>query len=72
VQTDRTTTNNRPDFTIRDNEKGTCLLTDVAIAGDRNVIWKAENIPKYKDLTVEIQRVCNVKRNVIPVKTGTT
>ena len=28
---------------------------------------EAENIPKYKDLTVEIQRMCNVKRNVIPL-----
>ena len=72
MQTDRTTTNNKPDITIRDNEKGTYLLIDVAIAGDRNVVWKAENIPKYKDLTVEIQRVCNVKRNVIPVKIGAT
>jgi len=33
---------------IRDNEKGTCMLTDVAISGDRNVIKKeAEKIIKY-------------------------
>jgi hypothetical protein len=52
MQTDRTTTNNRPGITIRDNEKGTCLLIDVAIAGDRNVIWKeAEKILRYEDLT---------------------
>ena len=25
---------------IRDNEKGTCMLIDVAISGDRNVIKK--------------------------------
>jgi len=31
------------------------MLTDVAISGDRNVIKKeAENILKYKDLTIEI------------------
>ena len=31
VQTDRTIPNNKPDITIRDNEKGTCMLIDVAI-----------------------------------------
>jgi hypothetical protein len=39
---------------MRNNEKGTCRLIDVAISGDRNVIKKAvENILKYKDLTRE-------------------
>jgi hypothetical protein len=39
-----------------------CMLIDVAIPGDRNVIQKeAENILKYKDLTIEIQRMWNVK-----------
>jgi len=37
VQTDRTIPNNKPDI-IYDNEKGTCMLTDTAISGDRNVI----------------------------------
>jgi len=37
VQTDRTIPNNKPDIIIRDNEKGTCMLIDVAISGDRNV-----------------------------------
>jgi hypothetical protein len=53
VQTDRTIPNNKPDIIIRDNEKGTCMLIDVAISGDRNVIKKeAEKILKYKDLTI--------------------
>jgi len=38
VQTDRTIPNNKPEIIIRDNEKGTCMLIDVAISGDRNVI----------------------------------
>jgi hypothetical protein len=50
--------NNKPDITICDNEKGTCMLTDVAISGDRNVIkMEAEKILKYKDLTIEIERM---------------
>jgi len=53
VQTDRTTPNNKPDIVIRDNEKGTFMLIDVAISGDRNVIKKeAEKILKYKDLAI--------------------
>jgi hypothetical protein len=40
VQTDRTIPNNKPDIVIWDNEKGTHMLIDVAISGDRNVIQK--------------------------------
>jgi hypothetical protein len=73
VQTDRTVPKNKPDIVMRDNEKGTCLLIDVAIPGDRNVVQKeAEKILKYKDLTIEIQRIWNVKTRVIPVITGAT
>jgi len=58
VQTDRTIPNNKPDIIIRDNEKGTCMLIDVAVSGDRNVIKKeAEKILNYKDLTIELQRM---------------
>jgi len=40
MRTDRTIANNKPDIIIRDNDKGTCVLIDVAIPGDRNVIKK--------------------------------
>jgi hypothetical protein len=74
VQTDITIPNNIPDITIRDNEKGTCMLIDVAISGDRNVIKKeAEKILKYNTIiTIEIQPMWNVKTNVIPVIIGAT
>jgi hypothetical protein len=49
------------------------MLLDVAIPGDRNVIQKeAEKILKYKDLTIEIQRMWNVESSVIPVIIGAT
>jgi hypothetical protein len=39
----------------------------------RNLIKKeAENILKYKDLTIEIQRMCNIKTKSIPVIMGAT
>jgi hypothetical protein len=48
IQTDRTIPSNKPDIVIRDYEKGTCMLIDVEILGDRNVIQKeAEKILKY-------------------------
>ena len=73
VQTDRTIPNNKPDIIIRNNEKETCMSIDVAISGHRNVIKKeAEKILKYKDLTIEIQRMWKVKTKVIPVIIGAT
>jgi len=48
LHTDRTIPNNKPDI-IRDNQKGTCMLIDVAISGVRSVIKKeAEKILKYE------------------------
>jgi hypothetical protein len=47
------------------------MLIDVAISVDRNVIKKeAARILEYKDLTIEIQRMWNVKTRVIPVVIG--
>ena len=46
---------------------------DVAIPGDRNVIKKVgEKILKYKDLTVEIQCMWNIKAKMIVVIIGAT
>ena len=73
LRNDRTIPSNKPDIIIRDNRKGTCMLIDVAIPGDRNVINKeAEKILKYKDLIIEIKRMPNVKAKVIPVIIGAT
>jgi len=49
------------------------MLIDVANSGDRNVIKKdTEKILKYKDLTIQTQRMWNVKTKVIPVIIGAT
>jgi hypothetical protein len=48
-----------------------CLLIDVAIPSDRNAIQKkSENKLKYRNISIEIQRMWNMKRLVIPVITG--
>jgi hypothetical protein len=44
------------------------MLMNISISGDRNAIKKeAENILKYKYLTIEIQCMLNVKAKVIPI-----
>jgi hypothetical protein len=49
VKTDRTIPNNKPDIIICGNEKGTCMLTDIAMSGDGNVIRReAGKILKYR------------------------
>jgi hypothetical protein len=49
------------------------MLIDVAISGDINVIKKGtEMILKYKQLTIEIHRMWNIKTKVIPVTVGET
>jgi len=73
IQTDRTIPNNKPDIIIRVNEKGTYILINVAISGRRNMNKKeAEKILKYKDLTIEIRRMWNVRTKAIPVISGAT
>jgi hypothetical protein len=59
VKTDKTIHNNKLNITIRDGGKGMCMLIDIAVSGDRNVIKKeAKKILKYKDLTK--QSACGV------------
>jgi hypothetical protein len=69
--TNRTIPNNTLDSIVCDNKQGTCMLIDVAIPGDRNVIKKEANkILKYKDLIIESHHMWNVKAKVIPVIMG--
>jgi hypothetical protein len=66
-------TENKPDIIMRDNDKGTCVLIDIAIYRDRNVIKRDDvKILKYKDLKTEIQHMWKVKTKVVPVILGAT
>jgi len=50
------------DLIIRVNKKGTFMLIDAAVPGDRNVIeQETEKFLEYKDIIIEIQRMWNVK-----------
>jgi hypothetical protein len=58
---------NRPDIIVKNKKDKTCLLIDVAIPSDKNVIQKeAENKSKYKNLkyrnseNVEHEMLCHI------------
>jgi len=61
VPTDRTIPNSKPDILTRDNGKGTWILADVKIAGDRNAIKReGQMILQYIDLTVKKYSACGL------------
>jgi hypothetical protein len=73
VQTDREVLANRPDIIIKNMKDKICSLIDVAIPSDRNVIQnKSEKKLKYKNLSIEIQRMWNMKCFVVPAIIGAT
>jgi hypothetical protein len=50
-----------------------CLLIDISVPSDRNVIQKeSEKKLKYKKLSIEIQRMWNMKCFVTPIIIGAT
>jgi hypothetical protein len=54
---------------IKNKKEKTCILIDVAITADRNVVQKpAEKKLKYKSLGTDMKRVWNLKCTIIPVK----
>jgi len=73
VHTNREFTANRPDMIIRNKQEETCILTDVAVPADRNVVQKEGGKKlKYKSLCIEIQQTWNLKCKTVPVITGAT
>jgi fructose-1,6-bisphosphatase/sedoheptulose 1,7-bisphosphatase-like protein len=73
IKTDREVVANRPDIVIKNEKDKTCLLIDVTMPSDKNIKQKeTEKKLKYKNLSIEIQRMWNMKCFVIPVIIGAT
>ena len=71
VQTDRHISANRPDIIIKDKVNSTCKLIDMTVPCDKNVSSKEiEKKSNYKDLEIEIQRMWNMKTEVISIVIG--
>jgi hypothetical protein len=63
----------RPDIIIKNKKDKTCLLIDVTIPLDKNVIKKkAEKKLKHKNVSIEIQRMWNMRCFVVPIIIGAT
>jgi hypothetical protein len=61
------------DIIIKNTTNKIFLLIDVAISSDRNVIQKeSEKKLKYKNLSIKIQQMWNMKYVFIPVTIGAT
>jgi hypothetical protein len=68
IQTDRKVLANRPDIIIKNMKDKIFLLIDIAVPSDSNVIQKeSEKKSKYKNVSIEIQQMWNMKCFVIPV-----
>ena len=68
VHTDIEATANRPDIIIKNKREDTCVLIDVAVPTERNVVQKeAEKKLKYKSFSIEIQQMWNLKCKIVPV-----
>jgi hypothetical protein len=66
--TDREVTASRPDIIIENKKCITCILINVAIPTDRNVVQKeADKKLKYRSSCIEIQQMWNMKCIIIPV-----
>jgi hypothetical protein len=57
-------------ITIHDDDDDDDLVRDIAIQLDRNVKKEAEKKSKYKNLSMEIQGMWNMKCIVMPVTIG--
>ena len=70
VHIDRDVMANRPDIIIK---KKSCILIDVTIPADRNVMQKeAEKKLQYKSLCIELQQMWNMKCMITPLIIGAT
>ena len=71
ILTDKTILANRPDLIIVNKNEQNCLIVDVAVSDDVNVLKKeTEKRLNYKDLQREISRMWNVKTKVVAVVVG--
>lgn len=73
IQTDRCVPANKPDIIIKNKKEKTCIIIDVAIPSDYNIVQKeAEKRTKYKNLAIETQRMWGMKTRVVPIIIGAT
>ena len=58
VHTDRKIDVNRPDIIIKNQEERTCIMMDMTVRSDQNILLKEfQKLSKYKDLEIEVSKI---------------
>ena len=71
TQTDKVIQHSWPDIVCINKRTKSCLIIDIAIPGDKNIITKEqEKIDKYQDLQTELGKLWKLKTEVVPVVVG--
>ena len=61
----------RLDIVVIDKEKRECKIIDLAVPGDQNIkVKELEEITKYQDLRLQLQKLWDVKATGIPIVVG--
>ena len=61
----------RLDIVVTDKEKRECKIIDLAVPGDQNIkVKELEEITKYQELRLQVQKLGDVKATVIPIVVG--
>ena len=67
IQTDHVIEAWRPDLVVVDKKERSCKIIDFAFPGDSRTEKEKHKIEKYQDLGKELQKIWNVKVNIIPL-----
>ena len=71
TQTDKVIEHSWPDIVCINKRTKSCLIIDIAIPGDKNIITKEqEKIDKDQDLQTELGKLWKLKTEVVPVVVG--
>ena len=71
IQTDKVIEHRPPDIGCIDKIAKSCLIIDIAIPGDQNIIVKEqEKIDKYHDLRIELGKLWKLKAEIVLVVVG--
>ena len=71
IQTDHVIEAWRPDLVVVDKKERSCKIIDFAVPGDSRIEEKEKDkIEKYQDLGRELQKIWNIKVNIIPLAVG--
>ena len=68
IQTDHVIEARRPDLVVVDKKERSCKIIDFAFPGDSRIEDKEKDkMEKYQDMGRELQKIWNVRVNIIPL-----